>query len=472
MRRWFAAFLTLVVALGVVVVSAGGAAAAPTYDFTVVFKADGLPANAPDLIRAAGGQVTLSLPEIGVLEVNGPADLLETLGTNPAVQAVSPVLIQRVGPARVVEFSEGDLTGESVVPDLYDRYQWDIKQVTDNGASWALDRGSHNTVVGIIDTGVNPNHPALKANFLGGRNFVPAGANGDPTETGDPNDYVDRHGHGSHVAGTIAGNGRILGVGPDLGFRSYRVFGASGGAPTDWIVAGMIAAVKDKVDVISMSIGGYDTMAHWYWTDPATGITYRGQDVADFLAWRRAVQYAVDNGVVVVAAAGNAAIDIRNPATVTAYLNAEYGPYGFTFVGASREVPGTTPGVVTVSATGPDHSLASYSNYGAGAIDVSAPGGDFKRYPQMTPTPWYWDMCLSAYKTNGYVWMAGTSMATPKASAVAALIIDQAKAGGQTLTPAQVVNQLEQTAVDLGKPAYDGFYGHGQVSAYNALSGR
>lgn len=468
MRRWFAAVLVFAVALGVLGVGAAPLKAAGVHRFTVVFKADTLPANAGDIVQAAGGQVVSSVPEVGMMVVSGPPALLDRLGADQAVLAVSPTLEFRLDPAKVVQAGDEISSVNPSQADLYNRYQWDIKQVTNNGTSWSLSTGSHNTVVGIVDTGANPNHPALKANFLGGRNFVPAGANGDPTETGDPNDYVDRHGHGSHVAGTIAGNGRILGVGPDLGFRAYRVFGATGGAATDWIVSGMVAAVRDGVDVISMSLGGFDTMAHWYWTAP-DGTVYRGKDVADFLAWRRAVEFAVKNGVVVVAAAGNDAIDIRNPKTVTAFLNDAYGPEGYFFQGASREVPGTLAGVVGVSATGPDYSLASYSNYGAGAIDVSAPGGDFQRYPA---PDYYLDMCLSAYRTSGYAWMAGTSMATPKASAVAALIIDQAKVGGKPLKPAQVVTRLEQTANDLGKPGYDAFYGHGQVNACNALGGK
>jgi subtilisin family serine protease len=84
---------------------------------------------------------------------------------------------------------------------------------------------------------------------------VPAGETGDPTETGDPADYTARLGHGSHVAGDIAGNGRIYGVGPNLGFRAYRVFGASGGSDTATITAAMISAANYGVDVISMSLG-------------------------------------------------------------------------------------------------------------------------------------------------------------------------------------------------------------------------
>ncbi|MDF2628838.1 MAG: peptidase and in kexin sedolisin, partial [Symbiobacteriaceae bacterium] len=82
------------------------------------------------------------------------------------------------------------------------------------------------------------------------------------------------------------------------------------------------------------------------------------------------------------------------------------------------------------------------------------------------------DMSLSSYMGTGYVWMAGTSMATPKVSAVAALVIDQAKAKGQTLTPSQVTVHLQQTAVDEGKVGADPFYGKGMLDAYYALGGK
>lgn len=83
-------------------------------------------------------------------------------------------------------------------------------------------------------------------------------------------------------------------------------------------------------------------------------------------------------------------------------------------------------------------------------------------------------MCYSAYMDFGdgydyYAWMEGTSMATPKVSAVAALIIDQAKSMGERLTPAQVTARLEQTAIDIGKVGVDAYFGRGFTSAYYGL---
>lgn len=463
MRKWVSAILVMALALALFAIPGS---ATSVHKFTVVFKSDRLPANAAEIIAAAGGEVVSAVPEIGMMTVTGPVNLLNTLGSNAAIQAISPTLDVKLAPAAQVEFTEQPSTAD---PSTADRWalQWDVQQMTNNGASYALDSGSHNTVVGIIDTGVRTTHTALVNNLVGGCNFVPDGPDG----TVVANDIEDKNGHGTHVAGSIAGNGRILGVAPEMAFKSYRVFGASGSTSSDIIINAIVYAATDGVDVITMSIGGYDAMAGYTYTDPETGLVSKGKDVADFLAYRRAVRYAIQNGVVVVAAAGNEAINTSNPKQVTEFLNETYGADGYYFWGASREVPGTLPGVVCVSATGPDYSLASYSNYGMSSIDITAPGGDFQRYPA---PDYYTDMCLSTYRSSdtSYAWMAGTSMATPKVAAVAALIVDQAKAKGIALTPAQVVRLLEQSAIDIGGKGNDIYFGHGFASAYAALGGK
>lgn len=457
--RLFRLVVLALLCLGLVV-----PAVAANLQVTVVFKSATLPANAAAIVQAAGGSIVSTVPELGVAVVSGPAAMLDKLNSNGAVSAASPTL--------EVSLPNDKIFGQELPDSIdiskatyYNLYGWDIKQMTNDGASWNISTGSHNTVVGIVDTGVSQNHSALKANLLGGKNFYPDG----PNKTVVPTDIEDKNGHGSHVAGSIAGNGKILGIGPDLGFRMYRVFGASGGTNTTRIAAAMVQAINDGVDVISMSIGGYDEMAIGYWQDP-TGedpTVYRFKDIADFQAYRRAVQYALKAGVPVVVAAANEGMDIGNPAAVTAALNVMYGEQGYTFQGASREVAGTLPGVLTVAATGPNSVFASYSNYGAGAIDISAPGGDFQRYPA---PDYYLDMCLSSNKGTGYVWMAGTSMATPKTAAVVALVIDQLKAKGIRPMPSQVVNQVLNTAVDAGKVGYDPLFGKGIANAFNALS--
>lgn len=440
--------------------------------YTVVFNQNALPADASDLVKAAGGEVVLTIPELGALEARAGSGFVGRMQKTPGVLTAGPSLPLGLD----VRTQEADVADFAGTRDLYNKYQWDIKRVTNNGASFDIEMGDHGVVVAVIDTGFFP-HPDVALNFLGGRNMIPAGGfGGDPTETGDPNDYLDRHGHGTHCAGTIAANGRCLGVGPDLGIRAYRVLTRAGSGSSTWIAAGIVAAANDGCRVISMSLGGFDIMGQAWWTDPETGERYKlGNDVPFYVLYRRAVQYAVNRGAVVVAAAGNDAWNCANKHEVLEYLNEEYGVWGYEFYGAAFESPGGIAGVITVSATGPDDSLASYSNYGPGFIDVAAPGGDFKRWPSMTPTPWYWDMCLNCYGkvnadgtvTAGWAWMAGTSMATPKVAGVAALIA----AEHPDWSPAQIESLLFRTAEDLGKPGTDIYFGQGMVNAYNALAG-
>ncbi|WP_442596763.1 S8 family peptidase [Neobacillus sp. D3-1R] len=466
-------------------------AAPSNVHLTVVFKGNQIPSDVTSLLGKNGAKVLKNFPNIGAIEISGSADLITTLQKNTAVQAVSPTMVQYLPKVKTVEFNpettksllnqqmnsgdtsnlsleknnEPQIIGEDPIPEdypfLHHFYQWDIKRVTNNGESYKVEKGNHDVVVGIIDTGVDKDHPDLEKNLLGGRNYVPVGGIGenDLTETGDPNDFEDRNGHGSHVAGTIAGNGQILGVAPEVGFKAYRVFGAEGGASTATIANAIVGATDDGVDVISMSLGGYSVLGQTMWTDPATGKTYKlGNEVADFLLYKRAVKYATDHGVTVVAAAGNDNLNATNKAAVTDFLNEEYGPQGYKFIGAGMEAPGSMPGVITVSATGPDDQKASYSNYGAGFVDVTAPGGDGERYPDST---WFEDLTLSSYKEDGYIFMAGTSMATPKVSAVAALII----AHDGKIGPVKVAQKIKETADEVGQQGKDVYFGGGMVQA-------
>ena len=331
--------------------------------------------------------------------------------------------------------------------------------------------GKHKAVVGIIDSGIDANHPDLKANFLGGMNFVPAGI--DTSETGDPNDLLDREGHGTHVAGSIAANGKVRGVGPNLGIRSYRVFPGGQGAPTAWIVAAIIQAANDKVDVINMSIGGFDSQK--YYID---GTKY--SDVADILLWKRAIQYAVNHNVTVVTAAGNEGLNLRDNKAMIDYLNATYGSPGVIFKGKTTETPGQINGVINVSSSNKwsTNSIAFYSNYGLNQIDVAAPGGDngpvYDATRDLDQRDFHyralstWPTYLPSYFTSNlhnYALLHGTSMAAPKVAGIAGVI----KAAHPELNPAQVAALIEKTANDYGPTGNDALYGAGEANVYNAL---
>ncbi|MBD8005437.1 S8 family peptidase [Bacillus norwichensis] len=441
--------------------------------YSVLFNKKAVPSEFEQQIKTLGGEVTYTVPEIGFAEVKVPSKAFSKLKGISGVSAANPSIKWNIPMAHKIEASH-------VNPDnaaLWDK-QWDIQRITHNGESYKLGTGSHDVVVGIIDTGIDRNHPDLVKNLMpGSKNFVPVGGyqGAEPYENGDPNAFDDFHGHGSHVAGSIAANGAMLGVAPDVGIRSYRVFGTSS-AETSWIIAAMVAAANDGVDVISMSLGGFDVKGQIFYVDPETGKKENlGNDVADFNAYKRAVEYATSKGSLVVVAAGNESLNATNKKTVLDYINLELAEYGLYAVGAGFEVPGIIPGVVTVSATGPKDVLANYSNYGPGFIDVAAVGGDARMYDQYEAEGrldeyisyglFEQEFNLSTSQDGGYYWSIGTSMAAPKVSAVAALLID--KHG--KMTPKKLEDLLYKTAVDPVKGTDKKNFGNGHLNAYKAL---
>src|SRR3712207_129380 len=100
--------------------------------------------------------------------------------------------------------------------------------------------------------------------------------------------------------GNIAGNGRIKGVAPDIGFKSYRVFDSKGDTNASIMSSAIIKAADDGVNVINLSMSGYDLKGKCYWTDSETGIKHDlGDDMAEYELYKRAIQYALSHNVVV-----------------------------------------------------------------------------------------------------------------------------------------------------------------------------
>jgi lantibiotic leader peptide-processing serine protease len=424
--------------------------------YVVVFNdLSSLPAGYENIIQSAQGTITRALPQLGGVQV---------VSTNPSFldQVRSSSLVAGASLESTITPEEGvkgetpevlqveDDAEAASTHDLYEEYQWDIQQVTGNEAAWNLPGGTGKSVdgkdivVGVIDTGIDYNHPDIKANYLYGKSFVPG-----------INDAIDQNGHGTHVAGSIAGKGRVMGIGPDLKLAAYRVFGPSGGATSADIAAALMTAADDNVDVVNMSLGGYD----WY-QDPSAN---KKEVKADRNLFNRAIDYAISKGVTVVGSAGNNGVDISSPGKLTKQL---FGPgtHGATFRSPSNS------SMIRVASNGEELNRAFYSNYGDGMITVTAPGGDYgtawlqdSNYDLLDP----YKRCLSTYKGGGYAWMMGTSMASPKAAAMAGLII--ANHGKDKLSPAEVKSIMQSTATDLNAPGYDADSGFGLINAVNAL---
>ncbi|MFI7434371.1 S8 family serine peptidase [Micromonospora haikouensis] len=262
-----------------------------------------------------------------------------------------------------------------------------------------LSRGKGVTVA-VIDGGVYAAHPDLRGQVLRGTSLssaVRADGHADP----------DREGHGTAMAGIIAGRGggpmRLLGIAPEA-----KILPVALGAPREWDIAGGIRWAADAgADVINLSIGAPGT-------DP---------EVAE------AVRYALGKGAVLVAAAGNRRTDQAVP------------------------MPANIPGVLAVGATGKDGSRWSGSVTGP-ELGLAAPG---ERIISSVPPP---------ASPNGYGVGDGTSDATAVVSGVAALV----RSRYPRLDATNVVNRLIRTARDRGAPGRDPEYGFGGVNVLAALT--
>jgi subtilisin family serine protease len=303
--------------------------------------------------------------------------------------------------------------------------QWGLDQV-EAPAAWSTATGDGVTIA-IVDSGVDLSHEDLAGKTLAGANFVgcadsgPCG-NGDwqqPGEEGDP--------HGTHVAGiaaAVTGNGiGIAGVARDAQILPVRVLSPEGGTFEE-IAAGVRWAADQGADVINLSLG-------------STTSAVFDETFAD------AVRYAWSQGAIPVVAAGNDYV-------LTADLD-------------------DAPAVV-VSATDREDLAPGYSNgVGEARWAVAAPGGDGTDTPascsqQGEPRGILSTFWSPADGSRAYACLSGTSMAAPHVSGGLALL----RATG--LSPAEAVQRLLDTAVDLGEPGPDPMFGAGRIDLAAAVA--
>lgn len=429
-------------------------------DLVILFDDNNINENVESIVTNCGGKIINRFPELVGIEVECPADLIPTIKSVDNVQSIETNHVIKLSNEKMEESTELGDDSTNTSDDLYEKYQWDIKRVTNNGKSFSLQSGNHNVVVGIIDSGVDINHPDLVNNFLGGKNLIPAGFKNDSSETGDINDVNDRLGHGTGVAGVIAANGKIKGVAPNIGFKSYRIFNSSGETNATICSSAIIAATNDGVKVINLSINSYYTKGECYGIGVNKVIKYNiDNDMTEYSLLKRAIKYAIKNGVTVVTSAGNDNLNCSNSTDLTKYLNERYEASGFKYVGLTYSSPGNIKDVITVSATKRNDKLASYSNYGEKFIDISAPGGDTSETHDTT------NMCLTADIGSGYVLTSGTSIATPKVSAVVALLICK----NNDISQKSIKEKIYKSADKLQWNESSEYYGAGIINAYNAI---
>jgi subtilisin family serine protease len=410
------------------------------------------------LVASAGGSVAHDLAaQIGVMVVESDNALFaEALRASSLVDEVGKDFVWKAYSSYEEALARGQLR---VVPDdggggeegedPLESQQWSMQMIRAPQAH-STQAGWRAVDVGILDTGIEGLHLDFQDAEDGanvdcgrGRDFIPYGPG-----AGSPLPCVDNNFHGTHVAGIVAAqaNGHgVVGVAPNVTLVPVKVCDAAGYCYAASVAAGITYAGDAKLDVINMSFFADDG-------ELLESTEFKCMDDPEQRAFRksveRAVAYARHQGVAAVAALGNSDSDL--------------GPEG----GRCAVAPVEAKGVVGTMSLGPSSEKASYSSYGYGATDVGAPGGNGQN-GNCTNT------VLSTLPGNVWGCIQGTSMASPHAAGVAALIVSQFGTRGEdgdvVMSPAKVEDYLESTAIDIGLRRYDMCFGNGRVDAVRAV---
>ncbi|HEY7193295.1 MAG TPA: S8 family serine peptidase [Gemmatimonadales bacterium] len=382
-------------------------------------------------VRAAGGQVLQSWPQIGVvIATSGSADFAATVRHEPAVSGAgaSRDLVELglgtgTGSGGAARF--GDLekivaadpattratraTTSAVAAEPLEADQWDIRMIKADQAN-AVSQGSRDVLVGVLDSGIDATHPDLAPN-VDAADSVGCVNQGIP-DTSPAAWAPTTSSHGTHVSGTIAAarNGiGVAGVAPGVRLASVKVVDDDGFIYPEYAICGFVWAAEHHMDVTNNSYF-IDPWFLWCEDDP--------DQQAVVKAMRRAIDYSAHRGVVNVAALGNSNWDLSHQIVDTG--SPDNGtPVERVTGNQCLDLPAEIPGVVGVSAVGPEDRKSFYSNYGISETDVTAPGGDSQ---QVADTPSRNGRVLSTIPGGGYGYAQGTSMASPHATGVVALI--------------------------------------------------
>ena len=352
------------------------------------------------LVEHAGGEVRYSYTITPAVAASIPEAAIQGLRRNPKITAI-----------------ESD--DQVYAADAELDNAWGVAKI---GAGTVQANGNSGTGVsiGIIDSGINYNHPDLDGVYAGGYDFVQNDTN-----------PMDVYGHGTHVAGTACAEDNgfgVVGVAPGCSLYSLRVLNDDGVGAWSKTIAALQWAVDHKLQVVNLSLGSSK--------NPGT-----------------AVKTAFDNaeaaGIVIVAAAGNSGNTAGK--------------------GDNIIYPAKYTSVIAVGATDINNKRASFSSTGS-ALELMAPGvsvlstwNDSTSY--LNPQP----MCLDS--VCYYKYGSGTSMASPHVAGAAARVIASGTVTDTNLNGRindEVRAKLDATATNLGVAGKDAQYGYGLVNAIAA----
>jgi len=350
-------------------------------------------------LRKENIQIVYEIPEIHMLQIKANSNKINEINELKYVNNDSQII-------EIKEKTNSSLRDNLGVKRMLNsmfsnvslfQYQWDM---TNLHFKPTFDLHTSKTKIAIVDSGIDLMNKNLMSNVeLTSKNLVPKyGFMGkEKNESGEITNIQDISGHGTFVTSQIASNKRIRGIAPYNPLLIYRTTTNGGGDPL-WSMKGIVQAVNDGAKVINLSEGVYIN-------------NFEKSNNPIYLGFKKTVQYAKDNGAIVVMSAGNDNIKINYNENRNIL-----------------DIPSNFENVITVASSNKNDKLSSFSNYGNNYIDILAPTGEGE------------DKILGYGLNNQILESNGNSYAAPKVTATLAKYIDYS--GHESISKNQMLNDI------------------------------
>ncbi len=377
-----------------------------------------LGADFEDRVEALGGTVERMHDAIGVATLSGLTDrAIEDLAARSDVAGVHPDVSLQTDPDISLRPMLGASGSDPSEAEFY-YMQWHLPAIAADDA-WESTNPGAGALVCILDSGADMDHPDLvgRVDIAKSASFV-AGE-----------DLEDNRNHGTLVAAVVSSNGvKVASVAPEATLCVVKVMDVLGYVDFSDLIAGIIHAANVGADVINMSLGGHRPAK-----DSERGAVH---------ALQLAINYANNKGALLVAAAGNSALNLdRDPNDM-------------------RYVPSQLPHVMSVGATTPEAELWAGSNYGRTGLDLVAPGQNVVSACDPSDYP---------YSSEGVCYGSGTSFAAPQVAGAAAVALSELGASGRG---SQLEHCVTVGATRLSQNGRDPYFGKGLVNVLGAAACR